>query len=134
MEPSSRQPHFQIFDLSTFLYQARDSNRIRFSWPTGASGSQLTWLSLYFVSNLSLTLYNKGVLVRFPFPYTLTALHALCGSLGGYVLMENGVFDSRALSVSENLVLAAFSVLYTVNIAVSNLSLGLVTVPVSVRN
>ncbi|EJD01752.1 TPT-domain-containing protein [Fomitiporia mediterranea MF3/22] len=93
------------------------------------SGSQLSWLILYFFSNLSLTLYNKFVLVRFPFPYTLTALHALCGTLGGYILMERGVFEPRALSSSENVVLVAFSVLYTVNIAVSNLSLGLVTVP-----
>lgn len=98
------------------------------------SGSQLSWLALYFLSNLSLTLYNKFVLVRFPFPYTLTALHALCGTIGGYVLMERGVFEPRALSLSENAVLAAFSVLYTVNIAVSNLSLGLVTVPVSVHD
>lgn len=94
------------------------------------SGSQLSWLALYFVSNLSLTLYNKFVLVRFPFPYTLTALHALCGTVGGYVLMERGVFEPHALSLAESAVLAAFSVLYTVNIAVSNLSLGLVTVPV----
>ena len=94
------------------------------------SGGQLFWLSLYFLSNLSLTLYNKFVLVRFPFPYTLTALHALCGSIGGYILMERGTFEPRALSLSENAVLVAFSVLYTVNIAVSNLSLGLVTVPV----
>lgn len=95
-----------------------------------ASGSQLSWLTLYFFSNLSLTLYNKFVLVRFPFPYTLTALHALCGAIGGYILMERGVFEPRSLSTAENTVLVAFSVLYTINIAVSNLSLGLVTVPV----
>lgn len=108
-------------------------SRLSSSLPSSAvSGSQALWLSLYFVSNLSLTLYNKFVLVRFPFPYTLTALHALCGAVGGYILMERGVFEPRTLSTSENAVLVAFSVLYTVNIAVSNLSLGLVTVPVRV--
>ncbi|KAL5487472.1 hypothetical protein ACEPAI_5580 [Sanghuangporus weigelae] len=96
---------------------------------SAVSGSQALWLTLYFLSNLSLTLYNKFVLVRFPFPYTLTALHALCGAVGGYILMERGVFEPRTLSTSESAVLVAFSVLYTVNIAVSNLSLGLVTVP-----
>lgn len=96
-----------------------------------SSGSQFAWITLYFFSNLSLTLYNKIVLVHFPFPYTLTALHALCGSIGSYILMERGVFEPRQLSLQENIVLCAFSVLYTVNIAVSNLSLGLVTVPVS---
>ena len=35
------------------------------------------------------------------------------------------------LTSKENIILAAFSVLYTINIAVSNLSLKLVTVPVS---
>jgi len=35
------------------------------------------------------------------------------------------------LTQKENLILAAFSVLYTINIAVSNISLQLVTVPVS---
>jgi len=35
------------------------------------------------------------------------------------------------LTQKENLILAAFSVLYTINISVSNISLGLVTLPVS---
>lgn len=34
------------------------------------------------------------------------------------------------LTQKENLILGAFSVLYTINIAVSNISLQLVTVPV----
>lgn len=56
--------------------------------------SQPFWLLLYFVFNLALTLYNKRVLVKFPFPYTLTAVHALCGSIGGYVLLEQGFYVS----------------------------------------
>lgn len=41
-------------------------------------------------------------------------------------------FETPArLSQKENLILGAFSVLYTINIAVSNISLQLVTVPVS---
>lgn len=35
------------------------------------------------------------------------------------------------LTQKENLILAAFSVLFTINIAVSNISLQLVTIPVS---
>lgn len=38
------------------------------------------------------------------------------------------------LTQKENLILAAFSVLYTINIAVSNISLQLVTVPVRFRD
>jgi len=94
--------------------------------------SQPFWLALYFCLNLSLTLHNKLVLVRFPFPYTLTALHALCGSIGGYLLLESGAFVPAKLRRGDMAVLAAFSILYAVNIVVSNLSLQLVTVPVSV--
>ncbi|KAA1474384.1 TPT-domain-containing protein, partial [Dentipellis sp. KUC8613] len=91
--------------------------------------SQAFWLVLYFALNLLLTLYNKYVLVSFPFPYTLTALHALCGSLGGQLLLQQGFYQPKKLRERDHLVLAAFSVLYSVNIAVSNVSLGLVTVP-----
>ncbi|EJU01333.1 TPT-domain-containing protein [Dacryopinax primogenitus] len=87
------------------------------------------WLALYFAFNLGLTLYNKGVLVKFPFPYTLTAVHALCGSIGCWIALELGYFKPQPLTRAETLTLGAFSILYTVNIAVSNISLQLVTVP-----
>ncbi|KAI5450189.1 hypothetical protein NCC49_003338 [Naganishia albida] len=87
------------------------------------------WLAWYFVFNLGLTLYNKVVLVNFPFPYTLTGLHALSGCVGCYLALERGMFTPARLTSKENLIMAAFSILYTINIAVSNLSLQLVTVP-----
>lgn len=98
--------------------------------PTPQPTSQAFWLGLYFIFNLGLTLYNKGVLISFPFPYTLTAIHALFGSLGGTVLLRNGSFTLPCLSLAEKSCVLAFSALYTVNIIVSNASLGLVTVPV----
>lgn len=108
------------------------------------SDSPQAWLASYFVLNLTLTLYNKSVLMHFPFPYTLTAMHALCGSIGTFVLLrlessENGARPgSRLLAPNpmpnltgkELIVLFLFSILYTVNIIVSNASLRLVTVPV----
>ena len=110
--------------------------------------SPLVWLALYFTTNLSLTLYNKSVLNSFPFPYTLTALHALCGTIGTSILfrlnpghVKSGArsFTSASppheaapnLSGGQLVVLFLFSILYTVNIVVSNASLRLVTVPVS---
>lgn len=95
--------------------------------------SQAFWLTLYFAFNLGLTLYNKLVLVQFPFPYTLTALHALCGTLGGLILRRRGAYVPAQLSARSAAALVAFSVLYAVNIAVSNVSLQMVTIPVSVR-
>ncbi|ODN90217.1 hypothetical protein L198_06235 [Cryptococcus wingfieldii CBS 7118] len=87
------------------------------------------WLGLYFLFNLGLTLYNKALLMSFRFPYTLTGLHALSGSAGCYIALERGAFVPARLTQRENLILAAFSVLYTVNIAISNVSLQLVSIP-----
>jgi hypothetical protein len=91
---------------------------------------RVLWLSLYFFSNLTLTLYNKLVLIQFPFPYSLTAIHALCGAVGGLVLMERGIYEPRRTDPRQNVILVMFGMLYALNIAVSNASLGLVTVPV----
>ncbi|KAJ3790057.1 TPT-domain-containing protein [Lentinula aff. detonsa] len=96
---------------------------------TSFTDSRPFWLTLYFFFNLGLTLYNKGVLVRFPFPYTLTAIHALFGSLGGAILARFQVFVPPRLKKNETTVLLAFSFLYSINIVVSNVSLQLVTIP-----
>ncbi|KAJ6613596.1 triose-phosphate transporter family-domain-containing protein [Mycena sp. CBHHK59/15] len=99
---------------------------------TGLPGfpeSPTFWLVMYFSFNLGLTLYNKGVLVRFPFPYTLSALHALFGTIGGSILAKRRTFIPSRLNPREMVVLVAFSVLYAINIVVSNVSLQLVTVP-----
>jgi len=92
--------------------------------------TQEFWLALYFFFNLSLTLYNKVVLVHFPYPYTVTALHALCGTIGGWSLLAQGLFVQKRLSASDSMALVMFSILYAMNIAISNVSLHLVTVPV----
>lgn len=56
--------------------------------------SAAAWMVLYFIFNLGLTLYNKGVLVRFPFPYSLTALHTFCGTIGTSWMWYTGYFVS----------------------------------------
>ncbi|KAF5136597.1 putative sugar phosphate/phosphate translocator [Metarhizium anisopliae] len=66
---------------------------------------KFTWLGTYFFFSLLLTLYNKLVL----------------GMLGYFKLSR--------LGRRENLALVAFSALFTANIAVSNLSLAMVSVP-----
>lgn len=91
--------------------------------------TQFTWLGLYFFFNLALTLFNKAVLGSFPFPYTLTGIHTLCGTLGCALLHWRGVFKLTRLSDQESTTLILFSILYTINIAISNVSLQMVTVP-----
>ncbi|KAI8073121.1 triose-phosphate transporter family-domain-containing protein [Gongronella butleri] len=86
------------------------------------------WLAAYFVLNLSLTLYNKAILNGFSYPWSLTAIHTLCGSVGCYLLYILGFFTPAKLNDNENMVMLMFSVLYTINIAISNVSLNLVSV------
>ncbi|KAH9471524.1 hypothetical protein Pst134EA_005419 [Puccinia striiformis f. sp. tritici] len=91
--------------------------------------STTAWLIYYFAFNLGLTIFNKRVLISFPFPWTLTAIHTLAGTIGTQLAHANGIFTAARLSRNHSIILIAFSILYTVNIAVSNLSLHLVTVP-----
>ncbi|KAJ7870367.1 TPT-domain-containing protein [Mycena leptocephala] len=91
--------------------------------------SRSFWLAMYFCFSLGFTIYNKGVLVSFPFPYTLSALHALFGTIGGTILAQRRCFVLSRLNLQEELVLVVFSVLYATNIVVNNVSLQFVTVP-----
>lgn len=129
-EPFPQPPSVvDISDVSAELPPPRASVSSPSNRPSYLS-TQAFWLALYFCFNLGLTLYNKGVLLRFPFPYTLTAIHALFGTIGGALLLHNGSFLPAKLDPQETIVIVAFSVLYSVNIVVSNLSLQLVTIPV----
>lgn len=85
----------------------------------------MIWLGMYFFFNLSLTLYNKIILALydFPFPWTLTAIHTFCGAVGSYMFWKGDLFQPAKLGDQENMVMLAFSVLYTINIAISNVSL-----------
>jgi len=94
-----------------------------------ASNVKFAWLGTYFFFSLLLTLYNKLVLGMFHFPWLLTFLHASFASMGTLAMMQLGYFKLSHLGRRENLALVAFSVLFTANIAVSNLSLAMVSVP-----
>ncbi|KAL1689878.1 triose-phosphate transporter family-domain-containing protein [Schizophyllum commune] len=100
------------------------------SSPRSWKNSQSLWLSLYFTANLALTLYNKSVLINFPYPYALTAVHCLSGTIGTMVCAWLKVFKPPRLTRDEKVVIVMFSFLYSINIVVSNLSLGLVSIPV----
>ncbi|GFP60008.1 hypothetical protein ACSS6W_005252 [Trichoderma asperelloides] len=90
---------------------------------------KFTWLGTYFFLSLVLTLYNKLVLGMFHFPWLLTFLHTSFASVGTYAMLQMGYFKLSRLGRRENLSLVAFSALFTANIAVSNLSLAMVSVP-----
>lgn len=90
---------------------------------------KFAWLGTYFFFSLLLTLYNKLVLSMFHLPWLLTFLHASFASIGTWAMLQMGYFKLSRLGRKENLALVAFSALFTANIAVSNLSLAMVSVP-----
>ncbi|KAK3704872.1 hypothetical protein LTR37_013563 [Vermiconidia calcicola] len=91
--------------------------------------SKMLSLTAYFILNLALTLSNKAVLGKASFPWLLTTLHTSATSIGCFLMFGFGSLKLTPLTSRENLTLVAFSVLFTFNIAFSNVSLALVSVP-----
>ena len=92
----------------------------------------LFWITLYFATNLILTIHNKWVMSKmgFDFPWILTAIHITMSGIGSYILdsVQIGKRPSRLFGSREEIKsLLAFSFLYSLNIAVSNLSLTFVS-------
>jgi len=130
LRPTRAAPCLSQNLTSQYLSSSSGPNVAKWINGTNFYDARHFWLILYFCFNLSLTLHNKVVLVRFPYPYTLTALHALCGSIGGHLLLKSGAFVPVRLCPMDTVALVAFSVLYAVNIIVSNVSLQMVNIPV----
>ncbi|EPE06635.1 triose-phosphate transporter [Ophiostoma piceae UAMH 11346] len=96
---------------------------------TISTRSKLTQLGFYFLCNVALTIYNKLILGKFPHPWLLTALHTGSASVGCYILRMRGAIPRTQLDWNDEIKLVALSVLFTVNIAISNVSLAMVSVP-----
>lgn len=86
-----------------------------------------TWVFLYFIANLALTIHNKWVLSRlnFRFPWILTTIHISVSGIGSWLMCKcSKKIESRKLDRSAWIKLLSFSVLYALNIAMSNVSLA----------
>ncbi|KAG0362810.1 triose-phosphate transporter family-domain-containing protein [Gamsiella multidivaricata] len=96
----------------------------------GKVDTSYSWLAMYFFLNLTLTIYNKAILstFHFGFPWTLTGIHTLCSGVGAYIMGQMGYFTPTQLGEQENMIMLSFSFLYTLNIAISNVSLNEVSV------
>ncbi|KAL2066692.1 hypothetical protein VTL71DRAFT_2764 [Oculimacula yallundae] len=90
--------------------------------------TKIFYLSTYLLLNLALTIHSKMLFAQFKFPFLLTAFHTGATSLGCYALMLGGYIKPSSLSLRDNMIIVAFSVLCTINIAISNVSLALVSV------
>ncbi|KAI8833912.1 hypothetical protein BC829DRAFT_407475 [Chytridium lagenaria] len=89
----------------------------RIAWVVEAIDNPHFIVVVYFLLNLSMTMYNKVImkLFHFNFPWLLTAIHTFLSCIG----------PKR----HDVITILMFSVLYTVNIAVSNVSLNMVSLP-----
>ncbi|KAH6872756.1 triose-phosphate transporter family-domain-containing protein [Alternaria rosae] len=114
------------------LESQQDAKHVLSQRPTEPAASRtktFIYLATYFIMNLSLTFYNKAVMGSFPFPWILTAVHTGSAALGSSIFLMFGHFQLTRLTPREHLVHFMFSLLFTLNIAMSNLSLAMVSVP-----
>eukprot|EP00834_Sanchytrium_tribonematis_P007398 NODE_662_length_4925_cov_0.478243.p2 type:complete len:315 gc:universal NODE_662_length_4925_cov_0.478243:3620-4564(+) len=81
------------------------------------------WLGFYIISSIILTLHSKSLLKNFNYPFLLTALHSTFSYLGVSLLHV-----PTQITAKQWKTIYYFSVLYTINIAVSNWSLSLTSV------
>ncbi|KAK5050386.1 hypothetical protein LTR84_003667 [Exophiala bonariae] len=102
------------------------------------SNLALLTIGIYFLLNLVVTLTNKQVVSETSCPYLLTATHVLCTLITTDLIssFSNKPIDHpertwrtrfTTLSFQAHTILVCFSLLYTINIAISNLSLGLIS-------
>lgn len=115
---------FRVYGHALHTATSKAVRRCIANSDTWSPSSSFSWLIVYFAFNLALTIYNKLVLAgSFPFPYMLTAVHCLFGTLGSSICLKNGVFNQARLTQRETIAIGLFSGLYTINIIVSNVSL-----------
>ncbi|KAK5446225.1 hypothetical protein LTS15_009921 [Exophiala xenobiotica] len=100
------------------------------------SSAGLISISTYFLLNLVVTVTNKQLLFHTSSPFLLTASHAFTTFVATSIIsrLTSATTPSHGSSQTQqttttHLILVAFSLLYTVNIALSNLTLGLVSLP-----
>lgn len=68
-------------------------------------------------------------LLQLSLPWLLTASHTTATSIGTFILMGTGHLTLTPLTFRSQLMLLGFSLLFTLNIAISNVSLAMVSVP-----
>ncbi|KAF2223984.1 triose-phosphate transporter family-domain-containing protein [Elsinoe ampelina] len=90
---------------------------------------KLVLLAVYLGLNMTLTLHSKAILQQIPCPWLLTTLHTTFSSIGCSLVFFGTRSTLTRLSSRDVTTLVAFSFLFTINIAISVVSLSLVSVP-----
>eukprot|EP00977_Amphora_coffeiformis_P018218 scaffold6306_cov135-Amphora_coffeaeformis.AAC.3 len=109
------------------------------------------WLIIWTLNNIGVTLLNKAAFqsVDFNYPYFLSAVHMVCNSAGSqlifwslersravdkaaveanYVTQLLGAIQRQSLDAKGKRLILAFSVIFSLNIAIGNVSLKYVSV------
>lgn len=103
------------------------------------------WLVIYFLVNLFLTFHNKWILsvIGFSFPWLLTFLHISISGLCSFIYMQIRNSTKKAsiltsdeykmnafgFSTDRSIRIFLYSIIFTANIAVSNISLNYISLP-----
>lgn len=116
-------------------------------------GTATTWLLVWTVNNMAVTLLNKYAFanVDFKYPFFLSFIHMMCNSIGSFIVFSlmtsshktksikpstvRGAMQSalgqithKKLNLREHFLVLLFSFIFSLNIAVGNLSLRHVSV------
>lgn len=116
-----------------------------------ASANASIWLLIWTANNIAVTLINKMAFsnVDFKYPYFLSFVHMLCNSFGAlfiFLIIDHdnskregylpptglqsilGTISRKSLTSKEKLLMFLFSIIFSLNIAVGNVSLRYVSV------
>lgn len=91
----------------------------------------LFYMTAFFTINLVLTIHTKWLLshTKFSFPWILSGLHISVSSIGAWLILRFAHRDHKFVELTRSLVIkiALFSSLYSINIAMSNVSMKYVS-------
>lgn len=109
--------------------------------------ASFVWLMLWMANNIGVTLLNKAsfATVDFHYPYFLSFVHMVCNSIGSVIIFRSiehdartgttgffqsllGTINRKQLDDSGRKKILGFSVIFSLNIAVGNVSLRHVSV------
>eukprot|EP00980_Cylindrotheca_fusiformis_P009153 scaffold1992_cov113-Cylindrotheca_fusiformis.AAC.18 len=129
------------------LHQSGQSPLQESSMPSLLGDASFLWLLLWTANNIGVTLLNKASFstVQFHYPYFLSFVHMVCNSIGSTLVFwslerdrksgTSGVFqrllgsiNRKKLDATGRKYIIGFSVIFSLNIAVGNVSLRHVSV------
>lgn len=92
-----------------------------------ACASPAVWLGLWLLNNVAVTLLNKAAFssVHFNYPMTLSLVHMCCSAAGCRMFYTR---PTKTMSWEARKQILLFSIIFTLNIAVGNVSLKFVSV------